>query len=243
MIQNSLNNAQYGLRQLSSIADYVSAFASVNTGDTDLYTVPTGKKAIIATRTLYNSSAGNITYYFQIKVSSTYYPISAATLLASGADSSSPSIPGSIVLGAGESIAVNTVTNNGLNIWMKVIEFDATFAGVKTSRILNLANGDNTLYTVPSGKTALILGTNLDISPGTLNLSNRSGAARNITVYIVPSGGSAGTTNQIFQTTAVGSGALQQFTMNVSMDSGDFIVVNTNSGTAGQHAYVTYMEI
>lgn len=243
MTQNSINNDNYGLRQLSSLGKYVSGFASVNTGDTDLYTVPTGKKALICNQNSYNSSVGNITYFWQIKVSSTYYRISSSVTLATGNRTSSTTVPAAIVLSAGESISINTATNNGLNVWIRVIEFDATFAGVKTARILSLANGDNTLYTVPAGKTAIILGTHMEMNPGTINFCNASGASRDVIIYIVPSGETAGTTNQVFPTTAVGNGVFQQFTVNASMDAGDFIVINTNSGTAGQNAYVTYMEI
>lgn len=243
MIANAINANLFNFLPQNASAKYIDAKgASLVTGDTDLYTVPTGKKALFFGHSAFNASAGNISYYFQIKVSSTYYRITSVTTLATGVRTTLSDAT-VIVLGAGEILSINTATTNGLNILTRVVEFDATLNGIKTSRILALSNGDNTLYTVPTGKTALLLGGADMISSNQVLVMNDSGANRTYNVYIVPSGGAAGTSNKVEAANTIADNVATSFTCLTTLNTGDFIVVNTDNGAATQTAWVTYAEI
>jgi len=243
MIANAINATLFNLLPQNCNAKYINAeAASVATGDNDLYTVPTGKKALFFGHSAFNTSGGNISYFFQIKVSSVYYRITSTTTLATQV-LTTLSATTVMVLDAGEILSINTATTNGLNVMPRVLEFDATFNGIKTSRILTLANGDNTIYTVPAGKTAMLLGS-LDIqSDQQIRIVNDSGGNRTYTPYVVPSGGAVATSNQINAAVTIADNVLTAFTCNTTLDAGDFIVINTDAGTATQTAWVNYAEI
>lgn len=225
-------------------AKFIKIFGSnISTGNTDLYTVPTGRKCLVGNVAVsYQESGGNIVVYMQIKVGGSYYRISANTTVSTGTQS----LVGNsacMVLNAGESFAVNTATNNGLNFWMEAVEFDASNTSIVTGRVLALASGDNTIYTVPAGKTAFRASLYQNLN-GNNMVVNNSGGSLNYIWYLVPSGGSAGATNKIRPLTAIADKANTPVASTYpSMSAGDFLVVNTSGGGAGQVAWVTMIEI
>ena len=243
MIANAINANLFNFLPQNASAKYIDAKgASLATGDTDLYTVPAGKKALFFGHSSFNASAGNISYYFQIKVSSVYYRITSVVTLATGVRTT---LSGTtvIVLNAGESLSINTATTNGLNVLTRVVEFDATLNGIKTSRVLALSTGDNTIYTVPAGKTAILLGGLDMISSAQILVMNDSGGNRTYNAYVVPSGGAAGTSNKVEAANTVADNVFTTFTCFTTLNTGDFIVVNTDDGAATQTAWVNYAEI
>lgn len=217
--------------------------SNLATGDNDLYTVPTGKKTIIHSGGMraYNPSAGSITYYSEIKVSGSYYRTGAGVTLTTGVGENTSGLVQGILLNAGESFSVNTATTAGLNILYSAIEFDASNP-VYGGRSLALASGDNTILTVSAGKTVFFPFNLTAASHLQIGIFNASGASRNYVLYNVPSGGSAGTTNQIFPTTAVADVTASSFTHGGTMNAGDFLVLNSNDGTAGQVTWCIYFE-
>lgn len=233
-----------GLPQIGNItADttYVPIVGvNLATGDRDLYTVPAGKKAlIIANGRNYNPSAGTINSFSQIKVSGTYYRISGTTNNPSGTGSNA-GIGQAIVLNAGESFSLNVATTSGLNYRGAAIEFDSAETRIATARILALASGDNLLFTVPANKTALGITTSPVGFNGLVQVLNASGGSLNYYVNQVPSGGSVGSTNQLYPATAVADISLGQFTIGESLATGEFISVNSSGAGAGQVAWMTY---
>lgn len=211
------------------------------TGDNDLYTVPTGKKtAFVLNGRSYQASGGNIVYYPEFKVSGTYYRLSSDTTVTTG-NAGVVTIPSIIVLNAGEIFAINTATNSGLNCIFQAYEMDAG-ANLYTARNLALSNGNNTLYTVPAGKTANGAGFTANTNSN-VTVVNTTGGALNYIIYVVNSGGSVASTNQISASTSVNNNTHNAFIVNTALDTGDFIVVNTSAGTAGQIAYFTYFEV
>ncbi len=218
--------------------------SNLSTGNTDIYTCPTGKRAYIGNVVrAYNPSAGSITYFTQIKVSGTYYRIGASATLTTGTGGSSGAPSSVIVLEAGESLSINTATTSGLNVAYDVFEYSNTVP-LYTSKILALSNGSNTLYTVPLGKSAVTMGsTGIALSTLSLTVCNNSGGSLNYIVYNVPSGGSAGSTNQLYPSTAIADDVATTFNVGPTLETGDFIVVNTSAGTATQTAWITVFEI
>ena len=218
--------------------------SNLSTGNNDLYTVPAGKRALISTMFVYNhSGVGNIVWYPAIKISGTYYRLLTSATTGDTATGSTNVI--SYIAEAGETLSIVTATNNGANVYCRVAEFDSSCA-VYSPKLLALANGDNLIYTVPSGKTAVILDNQLVPLMGNggtaLMYVNSSGGARNIQWFIVPSGQSTGVN---FATTAVAAASDTQRTNTLgiaTLSAGDFLTINTNAATATQIAWVNVME-
>lgn len=219
--------------------------ANLATGDTDLYTVPAGRKALVErfART-YNPSVGNITTYRELKVSGTYYRLESNATLTT-LTGGTPNFQSDIVLNAGESLSVNAATTSGLNFRGGAWEFDASDTRLATSRILALVSGDNTLYTVPAGKTAWVIFASTTGNNGQVVVSNATGGSLNYYINVVPSGGSAGSTNQLYPATAIADQTILQFVGPSMLAAGDFISVNSSGPDAGSHqiAWVTYYQI
>lgn len=242
MIQNSIWwGTFWSLSQLTWVK-FIRAFGSnLATGDYDFYTVPAGKRAcILGWVRAYNWSAGTIGFYLQIKVSASYYKVwadqSLSTLTAGTTWLVSP-----MCIEAWESFSINTSTTSWLNIWVPIIEFDATSA-LYTPRILALANWDNTLYTVPAWKSACISNINA-VNNILIWICNDSWSTRSYTIYNVPSWWSPWATNIVVPATNASDNTAATYAVGSYLATWDFIVVNSNSGTAWQVAWVNIFEV
>lgn len=222
-----------------------------STGNIDLYTCPTGKRAIACEIELFNNSSANLSnFYTTVKIGGTYYQSTAAT--ASVVNNTGISKSSHYILEAGETIAVNIAGTPGqpCNVWGGVWEFDNT-SNLRSSKITTFIAGDNTVYTVPAGKTATLLPntfTPCSGASGTLSYGNLSGTPgvtqRTILFNLVPSGGTPGSTNQIIPSTTVANPSASTPTcVGLTMASGDFVSINSDSNAAGQFAFVTVVEI
>jgi ATP-dependent protease ClpP protease subunit len=81
---------------------------------------------------------------------------------------------------------------------------------------------NTTLYTVPSGKKAIIK---------QILLSNTSASDVTVTIYLVPSGGTAGANNMIVPGITVNAKTVVTIDMAQVMNAGDFLVgVQNTSG-------------
>ena len=212
-------------------------------GNNDLYTVPANKRAMIASYSSYNQSGGTIIFFTQIKIGGVYYRVEANISLGTLGTASSSTTP-HIFLEAAESIAVNTDLV-GLNINYKVIEFDATVPVKTIMKLASWASGDNTLYTVPAGKTAILLDTLLNLIGGvsTLAYCDMSGGTVNIIWHLVPSGGSPGATNLAAPLVAVANNVKQMRNGIATLNAGDFVNINVDSITNTQIAWINVIEI
>jgi hypothetical protein len=225
--------------------------SNVGTGDVDLYTVPSGKRAMVY-GIAWNSTASSISFYSEIKISGTYYAIVANQTLAS--TSTAPlGVFAQIILEAGQKFSIHT-TGTGLNIMGAVYTFDAIATAPKTVLITSFINGDNTVYACsPSppqtacygfGRiAALISGA---ATQSILSGYNNTGGSLTYHWNFVPNGGSAGTSNQISQaiTAAAGAGTPAAFTASgdFAMGNGDKISVAATSTNANQIAWVNVVE-
>jgi hypothetical protein len=215
------------------------------TGNSDLYTCPANKRAIITEMTVFNGHATNSsTLVAMLKIGGVYYPASASTsVLAQSTGSRSVTY----VLEAGEILAVN-MSQQPFNVVVSIMEFDNT-SNLKSAKLTTstLTSGDNTVYTVPNGKSALVLNNTLTMcsgTQGTFTAGNNSGGNITYKWNVVPSGGSVGTTNQMSASVTVSTGAASSQTLTgFTMGAGDFISVNLSAGTSDQIAFVTVVEI
>lgn len=223
--------------------------SDTSTGDRDLYTCPTGRRAMVMFVSIRNAGTGTMTVYAEVKNGGTYYRITTNTSVAIATIST---IDRSIILDAGETYAINvSQTTPSTTVWAQIIEFDAS-SPIKRSGLLSMAAGNNTLYTVPSGMMAVVLGaaygagTDFNAqSPGIVYV-NDSGGTRTWITYAVPSGQSigAGTQTAASTTTAdktrvVISGAVAGATL----AAGDAIVINLDASTAKQVGWVNVAEL
>jgi hypothetical protein len=231
----------------------IKVFSSnIGTGDIDFsYTVPTGSRAVFVAFP-WNSTASSITYYPEVKIGGTYYPTAVKQTLANTTSATTnAALTYAIILEAGQKFAINT-TGTGLNIVGTIYQFD-TSSAVKSSVITTFINGNNTVYTCCSvGKnSAFILGHIASFYSGAATVGNLWGfnntaGTLSYTWNFVPSGGSAGTSNQVGETisAAATSGTPVAFTHNIEMafNSGDLVSVNSTSTNANQIAWVNVVE-
>jgi hypothetical protein len=208
-------------------------------GNLDLYTAPAGFRAYVSNIRVFNGNAGIATLFAQIKISGTYYRLNANGAIA-------PSVGGNlnesgIILEPGDIISVNTDTANQ-NLWALIVQYPSTVP-VYSPRLTSWVNGDNTLYTVPAGKTATALSPTVLIPNLTaITYANGSGGSRTTHQNIVNSGDSPAATNQATGTTTVLDKAASIVNVGMSLQAGDFITINSDANTAGQFAWMTVVE-
>lgn len=208
-------------------------------GTTDAYTAPALKRAYVAQMSYHNSAGGAVIISASSKTSGAYARRTidiSVTLNTSGIKEIG------FVLEPGESIAL-VANATGLNAWFRVLEYDSSNP-FYSPRLDSLASGNNTLYTVPVGKTAKVLAPpNFTAgSGGTIFYLNFSGGTRATKYYVVPSGGAVGLGNQISLSAGAGNSTLLQVNNIPEMATGDFLVVNTDAATTTQIAWCTVIE-
>ena len=216
--------------------------SNLSTGNNDLYTVPSGKRLAIYGSNLYNTSIGNIVWYMTAKISGTYYRLVTNSTASTGAVSAGGAV--TFILEAGEILSVNTATNNGANVNVRAVLFDDSIP-IYSSRLLALAVGDNTVYTVPSGKSAILINALMGIDQGNSNsffYVNSSGGARTIYWHVVPTGQAVGSGYQMTASASVNDATRSTLQGTVSLTDGDFVNINTDANTATQIAWVNVME-
>lgn len=237
----TLNVVPFGLMGAYNGKFVGAMIAGAGTGDIDIYTVPTSKKAIIAGVAGYNPTAGTINWYGQMKLSGTYRRVTGTIGSLTNTGSSAVA---NFILEAGDKLAIHTDAT-GLNVFPNIYEVDDT-APIKTASLASFSVGDNTLYTVPGGKTAMVQGNPVTgfsppiSSAAAVGYTNDSGLARTIYVAFIPSGGSS------IQGAATGAnvnnGSQAQRGIAPTLATGDAVILNTSSNAAGQFAWVTVLE-
>lgn len=222
---------------------------SVSMGNVDVYTVPSGRKALLLNLTSTPNApfGGAINIYMAVKIAGSYYRLSNANNNGSqGEDLAFNANVGIRVLNAGETAAFNA-DNTGISAWLHLVEFDAS-SPLRSVTLTSFVAGNNTLYTVPAGKTFEVLQDygNIDgrhTLRSKVNYSNNSGGAVFTAVWAVPNGGSISVYNQIGPSGPQGPGTFGYLcSLYGSLAPGDFIVVNVTSSAAGQMAWMNIIE-
>ena len=257
IIPSSDDGANFSPQYLSAFSlpslyksKYIKIYgSSLTIGDTDLYTVPVGRKCFIGFDAFmgYNETGGTVGFYPQIKINDSYFRMLASqnvTTANAVAESSSHILP--MVLNAGESFSIHCATTAGFNFWIPALEFDEQETRLGSGRVINLASGNNTLYTVPHGKCAIPLQIALgsaSSSTAHLRCSNGTGGTVAYIVYILPQGAVAGLGYKIGTTASTSTLNVSFHYVRSVLSEGDSLVVNTDSGDAGQMAWFPYFEI
>jgi hypothetical protein len=228
-------------------AKHVSVLVTnTSAADVDFYTCPTGKKAILMAITAYQASGTAQVMIPKIKVSGTYFRAASNT---SAVVSSTTSIrSGSVPINAGESLAINFNGTASINVWMKILEFDSN-SPVTFGRILGgtIINGDNTLYTCPTGYSACPISP-LDLSGatttavGSILYNNDTGGPRTLKLNIVPSGSSVGAGNLMIPTQSASNTGATALQTTFCLNAGDFVNINIDSNSASQAVWIIMFE-
>jgi len=218
---------------------------SINTpaGDTDLYTVPANRKALVIEVVFTNpaGNSGSVSCDAEVKIAGVYHRFDFATLGATVGTYASINSVAPFLLAAGETFAVNT-DHAGLTVWPYIVEFDSSVP-IFDARLLSLNAGNNTLFTVPANKTISFIAFPSSFNyplQGHVWYYNLSGTNRTVQINAVPSGGSPGVGNAIFNA-AVTQRQMAQPILYGGLAPGDFLNVNTDANTATQMAWVIYV--
>jgi hypothetical protein len=234
-----------GVPSVTGLAYVQSIKQSSGAGDLVVYTCPAGKKAFVGLVAVFNTSGGALNAILRVKDGASSYRMGATTATGAGA-SNFLGTNNIFLLEAGQSLVVN-VDGAGLNIFPNIAEFDNT-APITSIRNNALVNGNNTLYTCPAGKSAFLINSSISNNPlcvsGSIWVANESGGALNYISYCVPSGQAVGSAYQQVAATSVANNAIN--TVNFGsppLSAGDFVVLNTSGGGAGQSASIIVVEI
>lgn len=223
-------------------AKYVLASSTGETLNTyqDIYTAPTGKRALITNVFAYDE---DVAYAISgsVKISGVYYPLSATTSLI-GAGQTGNITPPPFVLESGESYSIITNTTTVSPIWVSIIEYDASDP-LFTARALHPAAATSTLYAVPSN----VAGAQLYIGPvvsGTLNFKNTSTAAVISRFCFVKNGqnANAGTHNCVMAPTSVNANVTSGTNLSslnyFGFSSGDSIVYKLGTDLSSTNSII-----
>jgi hypothetical protein len=215
--------------------------ATIN-GNTDLYTVPAGKRAVFG-GFIFNTSGGTLTAQPQYKISGTYVALSSPTTSITNNTATTflafNTLP---IAEAGDVISFGTT--GVMQVFGVIITFNNT-EGLLSPRLTTFTTGDNTLFTCPASTTCFITnGGGGGNAP--YRTANNSGGTRTYHMNAVLSGQSPTATNQLgaaFTTTNANSTAAS-FVSLIGLGPGDFLNVNVDAGTATQFFYIpTIVEI
>ncbi len=207
-------------------------YTNLASGNIDLYTVPAGKVAYIASFFVYNSTNTTTTVIPQIYFSGTYYRMGSSASVSATNSSSIGNL--SYVFNSGEIISMNT-SQTGITAELILMTVSTNY-GLKGIFVLP-STGDNTIYTASGGPAYMFNINNTAALGGTISVFNNSGATRAYIVYSVPSGDSPTELTRVNNGTVTASsttvGSLG--TACVFVPNNGAIIVNVNDGTATQY--------
>ena len=208
-------------------------------GDNTIYTVPAGRKALVLSTQIFNPTGGAINNIQYVNVGGTQMRIRNGVALAAN---STVQYAVGVVLNAGDYYIINT-GGAGLNCFTKIVEYDDMMTAYKTIFAANPA-ATATLYTVPAGKSAIILNNqhNAIFTNGNVNMTNDSGGTRVYNWYQVSSGGSPGTSNQITAAISVANANENLALASGILNAGDYIAINIDTATTGHVVWFTILE-
>jgi hypothetical protein len=221
--------------------------ANVNggaSGNNDTYTVPAGLRAIVLTSTYRSQSGSSATVVPNWKISGTYYPVNFSTQTVGAGALVNDTVDGGMILEAGESISFNS-TQASLNFFCQLVQF-SNQSNLRTVKTIGATNGDQTVYTCPAGKHAILMNGNGQ-PKGSPNfgsfISNSSGGSITSNIYFIPNGGSKGANNLLLASAVTTTGSCTRIPICGIMNPGDFLLWNCNTTNANALCAFTVLEV
>lgn len=228
---------------------------SLASGENDLGTPASGKRWLLLSAHAVNPTGGSITLTAKIKNASVYWPGGAGNAI--GATSHGQILASLVALPVFDNTDTLSIhaSASGAAVEVSVLEFADTSA-LKSAKLWDLSTGHNTLYTCPSGYSAVCVGARgsstipYALSPyETLYYRNDSGGTRTYSWALVDSGDTP-------DTPGAGANALQGVAATLStgnlsaigqgfigFEAGDYLSINVDSGTGSQAAWTNLLEV
>lgn len=217
---------------------------SIATGVQDLYTAPPNRRAIVTLVCGLNLTGLSVTYNFQVKFGSpTYFRLSPATVLGNGAAIVALA-PNNYILEPGDTVAFNSNTGAGFNLSMIVVEFDNT-SKLSSKKVTGLTTGANTVYTVPIGKTALLVSSStasFQLNATLLAFVACGAVGATVNWHLCNSGDTVSSANQYTANQTLAANGLVNSVLEASLVATQFVAVNVTAGDAAQWAWINVVE-
>jgi hypothetical protein len=221
-----------------------SVFDLGPTGNYDLITVPAGKQLYLISHSLINTSGVSIQYSLGFRgVGGTFFRILPVNNANAG-NTSNALFP--IIFNSGETIGV-FVSNSGGTCRLTSFLIDSSPNILCIKKVNGWIAGDNTIYTCPIGKSAIgvyFSPYQLNTSGGAVQYFNGSTANATMNIYAVPSGQTVQAKYSVtfFTIPTLRTPGNQLLSLNISLSSGESIIVNTTSNLDGQVCTFTLFE-
>jgi hypothetical protein len=213
-------------------------------GDNDIFVVATGTRVMLLSLTV--GTTNTSTYYGEVKTNGIYTKLlstgsSTATTNTSIGTFCQNQNQNPYIFEFGETIALNTAST-GINAILFLAVLDSTVP-IVCSKLFAVSGGNDTVYTVPTGKIAVGLWTSslASLINPICTYFNRSSVNRVFTEYVVPFGGSADSTTRRTRATIANNG-VNGGTLPV-LWSGDSYIISSDASTATQLLWLTVLEV
>ncbi len=212
-------------------------------GNNDIYTVPTGKKALIfGLPYAYNTGGVTATVALKLKIGTIYNPISQILSIPSSNQAQFTDFA-LVLLNAGEKFSAVVTGTAGVNLAYGVVEFDDTVPLVRASTTFP-ATGALAVYTVPVGKTSVPFCPYAYSSPNVgVSLYNFTGSIRSYNMYLALPSASASSSNRIANNASVAVNGFARFPVTFTLASQNILYLSSNLNSIRQFAWVVLLEI
>ncbi len=244
---SSFSPATFGLSLVNKTLITVHQTVTTTGSNQTIYTCPSNRRAMYLNVIYSNNSGVTASVNNVITVGGATVSYTAVSVATPGVSIQAGNLVAPI-FEAGDVFAINT-TQQPMGVVASFIEFDATSNLKSGKKVGSWSIGDNTIYTVPGGKTAIVMvGTVLGINGYSgIAYANGSGATRTTKWNLVPSGGSPSNGNLLHTSTGTTNGVAGSGVNNGNstffMAAGDFLSINTDSALDTQIGFATVMEI
>jgi len=233
----------FGFPVFPDIGQRVYQFATnIPAGHTDAYLVPAGKRLFVRGYQVRNLTGTAGAASLHIKDSGGTYRRFNQQNTVNGNSHRADINP--FIVEAGETLAFYSSTGS-MNYYAHGILMDNT-SRIKRA-VVELVNGDNTVYTVPSGKRAflssLTLGVFVNVTTPHINVINDSGSTISLIPYFIPNGATKASIGAWGSGVAVGNLGSNTAAAPELMNAGDSLVVEASVGASGARCYILYMEL
>ncbi len=245
----SLTNATvYANINSSGVMGYLSQFSMtptnirsglLGTGDSDVYTVPSGKRLLVRSVSAGTTNQSSTSMFSEVKTNGVYFRISTSVTVTTN---SGNLISVEMVFEAGETVSFNS-SNTGANVVVSGLLYDNTVP-VYSPRLKTITGGTDVLYTSPANTIGVpysMFETMSRQTSGQFAYMNTTGAPVLVSVYHVASGGSIGPGNII--NSADRNNNTRSVVNIYEFMPGDFLAIVSASSSASQWAYLTVVEI
>jgi len=212
----------------------------------DLYTVPVGKRALVMGCSVGNnsvSSTANMSSYVQVKTNNLYYRINPPNTSASGSTIAFDSI--NFISDAGEIIGVNiSLITSQATVNMRIIEFD-TSINLRTAKNYLLTSGNNTIFISTFSSTAVSFNSSTQFGGAAPIFEYMNGTSGSDVTrwFLVDSNAAVTEKYMIIASNSVASLAKSNRNAQISITSGQSLVMYSSTSAHSQVAWFTYQEL